>query len=132
MSLLDRHLALVQALRDAGLPVALSEGLDAVRAIEVLGLHERETLRAAYAATLLTRQSHRPSFDQVFDLYFPALVGDGFVPGMGIVQNDRPLEKVEEAAERSGLSGSDDDLVGRDSPQALADFREALTTADET
>ena len=30
MTLLDRHLAFVNALRDAGLPVSLAEGLDAV------------------------------------------------------------------------------------------------------
>jgi uncharacterized protein with von Willebrand factor type A (vWA) domain len=105
MSLLERHLDFLRALRDAGLPVALSEGLDAVRAIEVLGLRERETLRAAYAATLLTRHSHRPTFDQVFDLYWPAVVGDG--ASVGGAEDPGPL----------------------DGPRALADFRETLATA---
>ena len=77
MTLLERHLAFVEALRAAGLPVSLSEGLDAVRAVEDVGLADRETLRAAYAATVVKRQAHRPAFDQVFDLYFPALVGSG-------------------------------------------------------
>jgi uncharacterized protein with von Willebrand factor type A (vWA) domain len=116
VSLLDRHIEFVEALRTAGLPVSLAEGLDAIGAIDALGIGERETLRAAYAATLVKRQNHRPGFDQVFDLYFPALVGDG------IVQNEKPADEEVQAAERSGLSGSD-------GPQALADFREALTTA---
>ena len=77
MTLLDRHIEFVEALRSAGLPVSLAEGLDAVEAIDALGIGERETLRAAYAATLVKRQNHRPGFDQVFDLYFPALIGDG-------------------------------------------------------
>ena len=77
MTLLDRHIEFVEALRSAGLPVSLAEGLDAVEAIDALGLGERETLRAAYAATLVKRQNHRPGFDQVFDLYFPALIGEG-------------------------------------------------------
>ena len=80
MTLLDRHIAFVEALRSAGLPVSLAEGLDAVAAIDALGLGDRETLRAAYAATLVKRQNHRPGFDQVFDLYFPALVGEGTTP----------------------------------------------------
>ena len=83
MTLLDRHIEFVEALRDAGLPVSLAEGLDAVRAIDALGLDERETLRAAYAATLVKRQNHRPGFDQVFDLYFPLLVGEGHDPKTG-------------------------------------------------
>ena len=77
MTLLDRHIEFVEALRAAGLPVSLAEGLDAVRAIDALDIDRRETLRAAYAATLVKRQNHRPGFDQVFDLYFPLLVGDG-------------------------------------------------------
>src|SRR5690242_3645893 len=76
MALLDRHIAFVEALRNAGLPVSLSEGLDAADAVLALGLSERELLRAAYATTLVKRQPHRAGFDQVFDLYFPALVGD--------------------------------------------------------
>ena len=83
MTLLDRHIAFVEALRVAGLPVSLAEGLDAVRAIDALGIEHREILRAAYAATLVKRQHHRPGFDQVFDLYWPALVGDGHPPAWG-------------------------------------------------
>ncbi|WP_436758929.1 vWA domain-containing protein [Streptosporangium sp. V21-05] len=72
MSLLDRHVGFVHALRDAGLPVSPAEGLDAARALAVIDLTERESLRAAYAATLVKRPSHRPGFDTLFDLWFPA------------------------------------------------------------
>ena len=131
MSLLDRHIAFVEALRDAGLPVSLAEGLDSVAAIGALGLGERETLRAAYASTLVKRQNHRPGFDQVFDLYWPALVGDGVRLPDGYSETFGPLEDGESGSERLGLSAGDDDpdLVGQDSPQALAEFREALSTA---
>ena len=60
MTLLDRHIEFVEALRAAGLPVSLAEGLDAVRAIDALDIDRRETLRSAYAATLVKRQNHRP------------------------------------------------------------------------
>ncbi|MFD8555851.1 VWA domain-containing protein [Streptosporangium canum] len=72
MSLLDRHVGFVHALRAAGLPVSLAEGLDAARALQVIDLTERESLRAAYASTLVKRPSHRPGFDTLFDLWFPA------------------------------------------------------------
>ncbi len=115
-SMLDRHIAFVEALRSAGLPVSLSEGLDAVHALAGLGLADRETVRAAYAATLVKRQPHRAGFDQVFDLYFPALVGDG------IVRHDLAPETAEEGPERAGVSGLD-------GPAELAEFRESLVEA---
>ncbi len=125
MTLLDRHIEFVEALRTAGLPVSLAEGLDAVRAIAALGIEERETLRAAYAATLMKRQNHRPAFDQLFDLYFPMLVGNGGSPHStdGIVRDEAVVDEVEQQPERLGGSGP------QDGPQALSDFREALTTA---
>jgi uncharacterized protein with von Willebrand factor type A (vWA) domain len=119
VTLLDRHIEFVEALRSAGLPVSLAEGLDAMRAIDALGIDQRETLRAAYAATLLKRQNHRTGFDQVFDLYFPLLIGD---PHHRRVPEDQQAGDGSDDADRSELSGSD-------GPQALADFREALTTA---
>lgn len=77
MSLLDRHAGFVHALREAGLPVSLAEGLDAVRALGHLDLLDRDGLRAAYAATLVKRATHRPQFDLLFDLWFPAALGAG-------------------------------------------------------
>jgi uncharacterized protein with von Willebrand factor type A (vWA) domain len=116
MSLLDRHIAFVEGLRSAGLPVSLSEGLDAVHAIDELGLGDRESLRAAYAATLVKRQPHRAGFDQVFDLYFPAVVGEGMV--RHVLADDTPAVQQE----RAGLSTGD-------GPEELADFREAVVEA---
>ncbi|GAA3507668.1 vWA domain-containing protein [Actinomadura keratinilytica] len=76
-SLLDRHTRFVAALREAGLPVSVAEGLDAVRATGLVDLADREALRAAYAATLVKRPAHRPAFDLLFDLWFPPVLGDG-------------------------------------------------------
>jgi uncharacterized protein len=75
MPLLDRHVGFVAALRQAGLPVSQAEGLDAVRALHSVDLAERESVRAAYAATLVKRPAHRDAFDTLFDLWFPAVVG---------------------------------------------------------
>ena len=76
-TLLDRHVGFVTALREAGLPVSIAEGLDALRAVQVVDLADRASLRAAYAATVVKRPAFRQSFDTLFDLWFPAVLGDG-------------------------------------------------------
>jgi uncharacterized protein len=59
-------------LRHNGLKVSVVEVLDAVRATELLGLDDRETFRAALAATLVKRGSDEATFGKVFELYFSA------------------------------------------------------------
>ena len=78
--LVERHIAFLEALRGAGLAVSLAEDLDAVAALSVLPWDQRTTVKDAYAATLLKRQSLRPTFDALFDVYFPQLVGEGAQP----------------------------------------------------
>ena len=75
--LVDRHLDFLVALRAAGVPVSLAEGVDAVAALSTLRWDDRETVRTAYAATVVKRATHRPTFDTLFDLYYPPLVGAG-------------------------------------------------------
>lgn len=77
MSLLDRHIAFLEALRGAGLPVSLAEDLDAVAALGAVGWSSRTMVRDVYAATLVKRASQRPTFDALFELYYPRLVGGG-------------------------------------------------------
>ena len=74
--LIDRHVAFVEALRGAGLPVSLVESLDAARAMATVDLLDREQLRAAYAATSVKHAAHRATFDRLFDLWWPPAVGE--------------------------------------------------------
>ena len=107
--LVDRHLAFLGALRSAGLSVSLAEDLDAVAALSALPWDRREAVRTAYAATLVKRHSQRPTFDTLFDLYFPALLGGG-------VGHD-------------GDAGESERPTARDDGAALQDFRERLEEA---
>lgn len=93
-SLVDRHTGFVAALREAGLPVSVAEGLDAVRAMRAVDLLDRASLRAAYAATLVKRPAHRPAFDTLFDLWFPPALGDG-VAGGDPAARDRPARTLD-------------------------------------
>ncbi|MFJ8196573.1 VWA domain-containing protein [Streptomyces sp. NPDC096152] len=71
----DRLTGFVGALRAHGVRVGTGESLDAARAVEALGLADRELLREGLAATLLHGSAQRAVFDPVFDLYFPRGVG---------------------------------------------------------
>lgn len=71
----DRLVEFVGSLREHGIPVGPGETVDAAAAVDVLGLADREQLRAALAATVLRRQGERATFDALFDLYFPVAVG---------------------------------------------------------
>ncbi len=108
--LVDRHIAFLEALRGAGLPVSLAEDIDAIAALSALPWDERATIRDAYAATLVKRQSQRPTFDTLFDLYFPRLVGEG-------------------AAAATGAEGEHEPGGVRDNAAALTAFRTELTDA---
>src|SRR6266508_3885070 len=111
MALLERHVAFVEALRAAGIPVSLAEDVDAATALGRVAWTDRETLRAVYAATLVKRQPHRASFDQIFDLYFPRLLGSG---AAGAADADSDSDAA------SGV---------RDNAAALEDLRDRLAAA---
>lgn len=66
-----RLLAFQRALRDAGVPVAISDGMDSMRAAGAIDLLRRDVLRESLAATLTSSPSHRMAFDALFDIWFP-------------------------------------------------------------
>jgi uncharacterized protein len=112
--LLDRHIAFLEALRSAGLPVSLAENLDAIAALQSLSWGTRTTVRDAYAATLVKRRSQRPTFDALFDLYFPGLVGSG------VTAEDASEENVRDNAESlRGLRGELLEALGDGDDAAL-------------
>jgi uncharacterized protein len=68
--MLNRVLDFSAALRDAGIPVGASENADALRALELVPLEQKELVRAALASTLIKSEAQRPAFDTLFELYF--------------------------------------------------------------
>ena len=65
----------VEALRGQGISVGPSETVDAGQVMSVLGLGDRETLREGFACAVLRRPEHRPTYDALFDLWWPAALG---------------------------------------------------------
>src|SRR6476620_4712939 len=79
--MLDVLQGFVHELRTAGLPVSMTENLDAMRAIEFVPLDDRASFKAALGATLVKNAGHYRVFDTVFEVFFsmfsPGVNADG-------------------------------------------------------
>src|SRR2546425_12143730 len=60
-------------LRQNGLRVSLAESMDMLRALAVVGLADRQTVRATLRATMVKRSVALPTFETLFDLFFSGL-----------------------------------------------------------
>ena len=60
----------VVELRNAGLPVSLTENLDAMEAVQHIPLEDRDAFKYALGATLIKNHAHWRSFETVFEVYF--------------------------------------------------------------
>src|SRR5215510_15123970 len=79
MVMLDVLQGFVHELRAAGLPVSMTENLDAMRAIEHVEMENRELFKDVLSATMVKHHRHQKAFDTVFDVYF-SLFSQG-IPG---------------------------------------------------
>ena len=68
--LADNVLHFVRIVRRAGIPVGPAKVLDALAAIEAVGLDNRNDFREALAAVLVSRREHQPIFEQAFELFW--------------------------------------------------------------
>ncbi len=57
-------------LREAGLPVSLTENLDALEAVKHIPLEDRSAFKYALGATLVKSAAHWRAFETVFEVYF--------------------------------------------------------------
>jgi uncharacterized protein with von Willebrand factor type A (vWA) domain len=60
----------VKELRNAGLPVSLTENLDAMEAVQHIPIEDREAFKYALGATMVKNNSHWRAFETVFEVYF--------------------------------------------------------------
>jgi uncharacterized protein with von Willebrand factor type A (vWA) domain len=111
----DRLTGLVGALRSHGLRIGTGETVDAARALEALGLTDRELLREGLAATLLHGETQRRVFDPVFDVYFPSRVGTA---GADATPDREALRERLAAA----LAAGDEAMTARLATEAVSGF----------
>jgi uncharacterized protein len=112
-------------LRSAGLPVSLTEHLDAAEALHHVPMEDREALKSALGSTLVKSAAHWPSFEVAFEVYFaprlgpvaPGPAGTGTPDGQG----DEDAETAREAAQQGSgprAGGGGESL----SPEELAEL----------
>jgi len=70
MPVLDLMSGFIVELRNAGLPVSLTENLDAMQAVKEIPIEDREAFKYALGATLVKSNSHWRAFETIFEVYF--------------------------------------------------------------
>src|SRR5512134_629960 len=68
--MLDLLAGFVTELRNAGLPVSLTENLDAMEAIQHIPIEDRDAFKYALGATMVKNNAHWRAFETVFEVYF--------------------------------------------------------------
>jgi uncharacterized protein with von Willebrand factor type A (vWA) domain len=127
----------VVELRNAGLPVSLTENLDAMEAVQHIPLEDREAFKYALGATLIKNNAHWRAFETVFEVYF-SLRGSEY----RIVEGDESSmdemwremqEQMRQGEGKGGAGGSMDDLTPEEIAhllmQALLNGDQAMTRA---
>jgi uncharacterized protein with von Willebrand factor type A (vWA) domain len=130
---LDLLAGFIQELRRAGLPVSLTENLDAMEAVKHIPIEDREAFKFALAATLVKNAAHWKSFETVFEVYF-SLRGKEYHLTDG--EHDEDMQALLDALEQ--MTGEQDQQMGGAggmealTPEELAEmlFR-AMMNADD-
>jgi uncharacterized protein with von Willebrand factor type A (vWA) domain len=118
-------------LRNAGLPVSLTENLDAMEAVSHIPIGERETFKYALAATLVKHANHWKAFETVFEVYF-SLRGQEYAIG----EDGELAEFDDDEMDQDGAEGAGDQQGGGGgenlTPEELAEMLfQALMRGDQ-
>ncbi|MBK9710659.1 MAG: VWA domain-containing protein [Kouleothrix sp.] len=114
----DRIIQFIDALRAAGVRISVAESADALRAIEVAGIADKDVFRAAMRATLVKEHHDIPEFDRLFPMYFGAQAPPMTSrPGQGMSQEDR--EKLAQMLEQ---------MLANMTPEQLRQLFESMMT----
>ncbi|MCW2539925.1 MAG: hypothetical protein JWN95_1650 [Frankiales bacterium] len=119
--LLERIHRFADELRTRGLPISMVERIDAMRAVETVGLNVPNGLHLALSATLVKAAEHRGVFDEVFQLYFRSEAG------AGVTWSDLDDDDAEDA-DGTGAAGTVG-AFGLAPDQTPLDLDHALRTA---
>jgi len=103
--MLDLLTGFVAELRRAGLPVSLTEHLDAAEAVHHIPLEDRDALKYALGATLVKSATHWRAFEMAFEIYFATRHPGTGEAGEGEVGDGRSTEAAGEAAGAAGAPG---------------------------
>ena len=98
----DRIIDFVRGLRAAGVRVSMAESVDAMQAVKLLGITEKERFRKSLRATLIKESDDFPVFNELFPLYF----GSGGPPMQSAMEDMTADEQEMLKAALSAMSGN--------------------------
>ena len=113
--MLDLLAGFVTELRNAGLPVSLTENLDAMEAVQHIPIEDREAFKYALGATMVKNNAHWRAFETVFEVYFS--------PARPAVQHRRGRRRVRRDVARAAAGPE----RGRATARAAAGAMDSLT-----
>jgi len=125
---LVRHLAVfAQALRERGIPVALSDEADALAALTLVDVADRAEVRRALRVALKVRRRHAAAFDELFERLWAPESGEAATAVVNAardrrVPHGRPARRLAAAGAGDGERGERDVPSGDApaySPEAL-------------
>ncbi|MFN8444296.1 MAG: VWA domain-containing protein [Caldilineaceae bacterium] len=91
----ERMIKFISALRSGGVRISLAESADAFRAVDLLGVQDREEFRLSLRSTLVKDAARLHVFDELFPLFFDS----GDAPDMQNMMDDMTPEEAEMWAE---------------------------------
>ncbi len=134
--MLDLLSGFVTELRRSGLPVSLTEHLDAAEAVKHIPLEDREALKYALAATLVKSSAHWRAFETAFEVFFAVRTGGSQALGEGEDAGEEGAEAEGEQAGQGAMQGQGRSWKGGGSgegmtPEELAELLfKSLLSAD--
>ena len=129
--MLDLMAGFITELRAAGLPVSLTENLDAMEAVTHIPMEDRETFKYALGATLVKNASHWRSFETVFEVYF-SLRGPQYSVGNADGELDEFWRDMQDEAKMQGDNkGAGGAMDGMTPEEMMAMLYKALMNGDE-
>ena len=131
--MLDLLSGFVQELRNAGLPVSLTENLDAMEAVRHIPLEDRDAFKYALGATMVKNSAHWRSFETVFEVYFSMRgpeykIGEGTEDELEQMWREMQEQMQQQQGEGKGSSGGMDSLTPEEIAQMLM---KALMNGDQ-
>ena len=120
----------LQVARGAGLRVSAAEGIDAARAVDIVGFSDRTVLKDTLGLILAKTPDEKAAYDEVFDVYFKR---DEFAGKADVADQSPPDEQDPFSSPSNGTGGEGIAGQGGQSLGSLlaADDRAALATAME-
>ena len=134
--MLDLLSGFVTELRRSGLPVSLTEHLDAAEAVKHIPLEDREALKYALAATLVKSSAHWRAFETAFEVFFAVRTGGAEAGAEGEGAGEEGADAEGEQAGQGGMVGQGRSWTGGGAgegmtPEELAELLfKSLLSAD--